>query len=159
MSRMTKVPTTKAFLGHNTKSKLDSLPHLIDLYDESVCECAEENLLHLKELKSIQLFVGATTNLFELPKPTKTSTSNQPWEGFCLRTNQTNIEDPKKVKVVNPKPHSTSCNPEPKSSFFWIHLILNPNHFILLTFVVHLRNHLKMWMNLISVTQPAPLPI
>ena len=62
----------KPLLGHNTKSKLDSLPHLIDLYDESVCESAEENLLHLKKLKSIQIFVGSTTNLFELPKPTKT---------------------------------------------------------------------------------------
>ena len=78
MSRMTKVPTTqtpsiaKSLLGHNTKGKLDYIPHLIDLYDESVCESAEENLLHLKELKSIQLFVGATTNLFELPKPSKT---------------------------------------------------------------------------------------
>ena len=117
MSRVTKVPATKPLLGHNTKSKLDSLPLLIGLYDESVCESAEENLLHLKELKSIQLFVGATTNLFELPKPTKTFTPNQPWEGFCLRTNKTNIEDPKKVKVVNPNQHSTICNCEPKPSF------------------------------------------
>ena len=44
MSRMTKVPTTKPLLGHNTKSKLDSLPHLINLFDESVHESAEENL-------------------------------------------------------------------------------------------------------------------
>ena len=29
---------------------------------------------------------------------------------------KTNIEDPKKVKVVNPNPHSTICNPEPKPS-------------------------------------------
>ena len=42
---------------------------------------------------------------------------NQPWEGFCLRTKKTNIEDPKKVKVVNPIPHSTIRNPEPKPSF------------------------------------------
>ena len=45
--------TTKPLLGHNTKGKLDSLPHRIDLYDESVCESAEEHLLHLKVLKSI----------------------------------------------------------------------------------------------------------
>ena len=99
MSRMTKVPTTqtpsktKPLLGHNTKSKLDSLPHLIDLFNESVCESAEANPLHLKELKSLKSHVGSCTNLFELPKPTKTSTPNQPWEGFCLRTNKTNIED------------------------------------------------------------------
>ena len=117
MSRMTKVPTTKPLLGHNTKSKLDSLPHLIDLYDESVCESAEENLLHLKELKYLQTFVGCSTNRFELPKSTKTSTPNQPWEGLCLRATNTNIEDPKKIKVVNPNPHSTICNPEPKPSF------------------------------------------
>ena len=54
MSRMTKEPTTqtprktKPLLGHNTISKLDYIPHLIDLFDESVFESAEENLLHLK---------------------------------------------------------------------------------------------------------------
>ena len=58
MSRMTKVPTTqtpsttKPLLGYNTGSKPDSLPHYIDLFDESVCESAEENVLHLDELKS-----------------------------------------------------------------------------------------------------------
>ena len=104
MSRLTKGPMSKPLLGHNRKSKLDSLPHLIDLYDESVCESAEENL-GVKELKPTQLFVGATTNLFELPESTKTSTPNQTWEGFCLRSKKTNIEDPNKVKVVNPNPH------------------------------------------------------
>ena len=34
-----------------------------------------------------------------------------------MRTKNTNIEDPKKVKVVNPNPHSTNCSPEPKPSF------------------------------------------
>ena len=34
-----------------------------------------------------------------------------------MRTKNTNIEDPTKVKVVNPNPHSTICNHEPKSSF------------------------------------------
>ena len=86
MSRMTKVSTTqtpsttKPLLGHNTKGKLDSLPHLIDLFDESVCESAEPTLLHLKELKSLKPHLGSSTNLFELPKPTKTSAPNQPWE-------------------------------------------------------------------------------
>ena len=48
MSKMTKMPTTqtpsitKPLLGHNIKSKLDTLPHLIDLFDEPVCESAEE---------------------------------------------------------------------------------------------------------------------
>ena len=46
-----------------------------------------------------------------------TSNPNQPWEGLCLRTKKTNIEDLKKVKVVDPNPHSTICNPEPKPSF------------------------------------------
>ena len=38
---------------------------------------------------------------------------------FCHweRTKKTNIEDPNKVKVVNPNPHSTICSPEPKPSF------------------------------------------
>ena len=48
---------------------------------------------------------------------TRTSTPNQPWEKLCLRTKKTNIEDHKKVKVVNPNPHSIICNPEPKPSF------------------------------------------
>ena len=47
----------------------------------------------------------------------------------------------------------------PNHALFRIHLILNPSHFILLIFVLHLRNHLKMSMNLIPVTQAAPLPI
>ena len=34
-----------------------------------------------------------------------------------MRINKTNIEDPKKVKAVNPNPHSTICNPAPKPSF------------------------------------------
>ena len=34
-----------------------------------------------------------------------------------MRTKKITIEDPKKVKVVNPNPHSTICNPEPKPSF------------------------------------------
>ena len=89
----------------------------MDLYDESVCQSAEENLLHLKELKSIQIFVCAGTNLFELPESTKTSTPNQPWENFSERTVKIIIKDPKKVKVVNPNPHSTICKPEPKPSF------------------------------------------
>ena len=73
MSRMTKVPTTqtpnisKPLLGHNTKSKLDYIPHLIDLFDESVCESAEENLLQLEKLKSPTSFSPYSTNLFELP--------------------------------------------------------------------------------------------
>ena len=51
MSRMTKVKishsTTKPLLGYNTGSKLDSLAHVIDLFDESVCESAEETYLTL----------------------------------------------------------------------------------------------------------------
>ena len=59
----------------------------------------------------------SSSNPFELPKPTKTPIPNQPWEGFCLRNKKITIEDPKKVKVVNPNPHSTICNLEPKPSF------------------------------------------
>ena len=48
MSRMTKVTTTqtpsttKPVLAYNAGSKLDSIPHLTDLFDEFVCESAEE---------------------------------------------------------------------------------------------------------------------
>ena len=34
-----------------------------------------------------------------------------------MRSAKITIEDSKKVKVVNPNPHSTICNPEPKPSF------------------------------------------
>ena len=34
-----------------------------------------------------------------------------------MRNKKTNIENTKKVKVVNTNPHSTICNPEPKPSF------------------------------------------
>ena len=124
MSRMTKVPTTqtpsttKPLLSHISGTKLASLPHYIDLFDESFCESAEENLLHLDELKSppSSLFQSSSYP-FELSKPMKTSISNQPCGGVCLRTKTTNIEDPKKVKEVHPNPHSNICNPEPKLSF------------------------------------------
>ena len=68
-------------------------------------------------MKYLQTSVSYSTNRFELPKPTKTSIPNQPWEGFCLRTKKITVEDPKKVEAVNPNPHSTICNPEPKPSF------------------------------------------
>ena len=59
----------------------------------------------------------SSSNPFELPKPTKTSIPNQPWEGLCSRTKKITIEDPKKAKVVNPNLNLTICNPEPKPSF------------------------------------------
>ena len=37
--------TTEPLLSHISGSKLNSLPHYIDLFDESACESAEENLL------------------------------------------------------------------------------------------------------------------
>ena len=96
------------------QDKIVFLSHCIDLFDESACESAEENPLHLDELKSpLSSLFQSSSNPFELPKQTKTSVHSQPWEGFCLTT----IEDPKKVKVVNPNPHSTICNPEPNPSF------------------------------------------
>ena len=69
MSRTTKVPTTqtpsktKPLLGHNTKSKPDYIPHLIDLFDESICESAEKNLVQLEKLKSPTSFSPYSTNL------------------------------------------------------------------------------------------------
>ena len=158
MEGTTQTPsTTKPFLSHisGSKTKLASLPHYIDLFDESVCQSPEENSYHLDELKSLpSKFFQSSSKPFELPQPPKTSISNQPWEGFCLRTKKITIEDPKKVKVVYPNPHSTICNSEPKPSLFWIHLILNPSLITLLTFVLHL-----IWISLISVIPPAPLPM
>ena len=52
-----------------------------------------------------------------ISESTKTSTPNQPWGKFPEKTDKIIIEDPKKVKVVNPNPHSIICNPEPKASF------------------------------------------
>ena len=82
MFRMTKMPTTptpsttKLLPTHTSRSKtkLVSLSHCSDLFDESVSKSAEQNLLHLDELKSSpsSLF-QSSSNPFELPKPTKTS--------------------------------------------------------------------------------------
>ena len=44
--------TTKPFLSNISGTILASLPYYIELFGESVCESAEENLLHLDELKS-----------------------------------------------------------------------------------------------------------
>ena len=72
MIRMTKVPTpipstTKLLSNHTSRSKTKPafLSHCIDPCDESVCESAEENSLHLDELKSSSssLF-QSSSNLF-----------------------------------------------------------------------------------------------
>ena len=111
--------TTKPILSHISRSKpLSSLPHHIDLIDESACESAEENLHHLYELKSSPSPpLQSSSHPPELPESTKTSTPNQPWGKLPESTEKIIIEDPKKVKVVNPSPHSTICNLEPKPSF------------------------------------------
>ena len=83
---MTEVPTsqtpriTRPLVHHNTKGKLDYIPHLIDLFDESVCESAEENLLHLKELKDL----GSFTKLFYLPEPTNRNLSKIEFLGLVV---------------------------------------------------------------------------
>ena len=112
--------TTKLLPGHSSRSKttLAFLSHGTDQFDESVCEAAEGNPLHVDELKSsLSSFFQSSQNLFDLPKPTETSIPDQPWQGFCLRTKKITIEGPKKVKDVNPNPLSTIYNPEPKPSF------------------------------------------
>ena len=89
MIQMTKAPTTqtpsttKPILSRisGSKTKLTSLPHSFDPYDESVCQSAEENPLLLDELKSPpSLLFQSSSNPFELSKPTKTSIPNQPWK-------------------------------------------------------------------------------
>ena len=75
--------TTKPLLSHISGTKLASLPHYIDLFDESVCEFAEENILHLDELKSPPSSpFQSSSNLFELPKPTKISIPINPGKDF-----------------------------------------------------------------------------
>ena len=68
--------TTKLLPSHSSRSKttLAFLSHHTDPFDESVCESAEGNPLHLDELKSSpsSLF-HSSSNPFELPKPTKNS--------------------------------------------------------------------------------------
>ena len=111
--------TTKPILSHISRSKpLSSLPHHVDLFDESACESAEENLLHLDEFKSsLSPPFQSSSCPPELPASTKTSTSNQPWGKIPERTDKIITEDPKKDKLVNPNPPPTICNPEPKPSF------------------------------------------
>ena len=101
-----------------------------------------------------------SSNPPELPTPTKISIPNQPWGKFSKGAMKLSIEDPKKVKVVNPSPHSTLCSPKPKPSS----VLGTPNpqsqpaHF--LTIILLLRTHLKMWINhVISVTPHTPLTV
>ena len=117
--------TTKPLLIHISGCKLNSLPHYCDLFDESACESAEENLLQPQVFIPYELWG-------ELPEAMK----------------QMLVEYNKKIKVGKPKPSFVLDTTNPESS-----------EFTLLIVVLHLRNHLKLWMNLISVTQPAPLPI
>ena len=81
----TQTPSTKTFHSHTLRSKTKQVtpPQYIDLSGESFCECADENPLHLDELKSPpSSFFPSSPNPFELPKPTETSNPNQPWEGL-----------------------------------------------------------------------------
>ena len=71
---------------------------------------------HTEPPKHMTAFSGHTKPT-TISESTKTSTPNQPWENFPEMTDKIIIEDPNKVKVVNPNPHSTICNPEPKPSF------------------------------------------
>ena len=88
MSRMTKVPTTqtpsitKPLLGHNTKSKLDFIPHLIDLFDECVCESAKENLLQLEKLESPTSFSHILQIFLNSQNPPRLLLPINPGENF-----------------------------------------------------------------------------
>ena len=149
-----------AFSVISRSKPLSSLPHHIDLFDESGCESAEENLLHLDDLKSSPSPPFQSSSIPpELPESTKTSTPNHPWGKFPERADKIILEDPKTSKWLILTHTQLFVTLNPNHPLFWIHLILNPSQFTLLIFVLHLRTHLKMWMNLISVTQPAPLPI
>ena len=130
---MTKVPTTqtpsttKPFLSHTSriKTNLAFLSHCIDPFDESVCDSAEENPLHLDEFKSspsspFQSF----PNLFELPKPTKTSISNQPWERFHLRNKKITMKMSKWLILTHTQ---LVVFLNPNHPLFWIQLIFNPS--------------------------------
>ena len=70
MSRMPMVPTTqtlsttKSLLGYTTGSNIDLL---IDLFDESFCEFAEETLLHHELKPPSSSLSHSSLNLFELP--------------------------------------------------------------------------------------------
>ena len=108
--------------------------------------------------KPMTAFSGHTKPI-TISESKKTSTPNQPWKKFCLRTNKTNLKIQRRSKWLTLTHTQLFVTLSPNHPLFWIHLILNPTNFILLILVLHLRNHLKMWMNLISVTQPAPLPI
>ena len=104
MIRMIKEQTTqtpsatKPILSHILRSKpLSSLPHHIDLFDESACESAEENLLHLDELKSSPSppFLSSS-HPPELPESTKTSTPDRPWEKFLRGLTRSSLKIPRK---------------------------------------------------------------
>ena len=71
---------------------------------------------HTEPPKPMITFPGHTKPT-TISESTKTSTPNQPWGKFPERTDEIIIEDPKIIKAVNPNPHSTICNPEPKPSF------------------------------------------
>ena len=84
--------TTKPLLSHISGSEPYSLPHYCDLFDESACEAAEENLLQP------QIFIP-----YDL------------WEEFPEAARQIVIEYNKKVKVVKPKQSFVLDTPHPQS--------------------------------------------
>ena len=84
--------TTKPLLSHISGCQLNSLPYYCDVFDESACESAEENLLQP------QVFIT-----YDL------------WEEFPEAARQIVIEYNKKIKVVKPKQSFVLDTPHPQS--------------------------------------------
>ena len=152
MIRTTKVPTTqtpcttKPFLNHTSRNKTRPvlLSQPLVTFDEPNSDSTKAILLQKDEPDPS-------------PSPTVKSASNLlGTKRTFSRVHFTFPEDSKKliieelmdIKVIPSTQHSTIGNHQPFPQPKPVH---SPD--------IHLMTHLKMWINLISVIPPAPLPI
>ena len=151
MIRMTQVPTTpppstdKPFPSHTSTSKTRPvfLSQHVDIFDESNCDSTEATLLNKDESDPS-------------PSPTVKSPSNLlATKRAFTRVHFTFPEESKKLIIEEHKDAKVTPSTHPPQ-LGAINLLLNPSQLTLLTFVLHLRSHLKTWINLMSVTPPAP---
>ena len=137
--------TDKPFPSHTSTSKTRPvfLSQHVYIFDESNGDSTEATLLNKDESDpSLSPTVKSPSNLLATKRA-------------FTRVHFTFPEDSKKLIIEEHKDAKVIPSTHPPQ-LVAINLLLNPSQLTLLTFVLHLRRPLKTWINLMSVTPPAP---
>ena len=116
-----------------TNAKSHSVPEILDPTFTPGSSQEEQELFEAKQTFRYKVFKETLLTDMGRTKARKylIITDAQPaWKEYSEYMTRSSWQ----VKVINPTPHSTICNPEPKSSVLWIHLFINPGQFTPLIF-------------------------